>query len=98
MAAEQDPGSDIGHSRAVLWRENGPDERGAGMPMLAGKQNVVHNNSRDSGLASWHDEAPERALVSWRNLMLNRSAGGNRTGNPFGKLGKSFPVSEGRSS
>ncbi len=33
-----------------------------------------------------------------RNLMLNRSAGGNRTGNPFGKLGKSFPVSEGRSS
>ncbi|CAM5540782.1 hypothetical protein SCALM49S_07065 [Streptomyces californicus] len=24
--------------------------------------------------------------------MLNRSAGGNRTGNPFGKLGKSFRV------
>lgn len=39
------------------------------------------------GLASWHDEAPERASVSWRNLMLKRSAGGNRTGNPFGKLG-----------
>lgn len=53
------------------------------MPMLAGKQNVVHNDSRDSGLASWHDEAPERASVSWRNLMLNRSAGWHRTGNPF---------------
>lgn len=50
------------------------------------------------GLASWHDEAPKKASVSWRNLMLNRSVGWRRTGNPFGKLGKSFPVSEGRSS
>lgn len=87
MEDERSIFSDLGHSRAVLWRENRPDEKGAGMPMLAGTRNVVHNDSRDSGLASWHDEAPKRASVSWRNLMLNRSTGGNRTGNPFGKLG-----------
>ncbi|MFD5345646.1 hypothetical protein ACFWJY_18255 [Streptomyces anulatus] len=98
MAAGQDTGSDLGHYRAVPGRENRADERRAGMPMLAAAQNVVHNDSRDAGPASWHDEAPKGLRFLGRNLMLNRSADGNRTGNPFGKLGKSFPVSEGRSS
>lgn len=54
------------------------------MPMLAGTQNVVHNDSRDAGPASWHDEAPVVGFGSGENLMLNRSTGANRTGNPFG--------------
>lgn len=39
------------------------------MPMLAAAQNVVHNDSRDAGPASWHDEAPVWASVSGRNLV-----------------------------
>lgn len=38
-----------------------PDVQGAGMPKLAAARNVVHNDSRVGGIASWHDEAPLRA-------------------------------------
>lgn len=68
---------------------------GAGMPMLARTQNVVHNDSRDAGPASWHDEAPRGLRFPERNLMLNRSAGSNRASNPFGKLGKASRCQKG---
>lgn len=65
------------------------------MPMLAGTQNVVHNDSRDAGPASWHDEAPVVGFGSGENLMLNRSTGANRTGNPFGELCKALRCQKG---
>ncbi len=35
------------------------------MPMLAAAQNVVHNDSRDAGPASWHDETPVVGFGFW---------------------------------
>lgn len=48
--AGQDSSSDIGHFRAARGRENRLKEGCPGMPMLAGTQNVVHNDSRGAGL------------------------------------------------
>lgn len=93
--AEREPGGDLRHAGSGPRREMGAGKGCAGMPKLAVARNVVHNDSRDAGPASWHDEAPKGLRFLERNLMLNRSADGNRTGNPFGEPCKALRCQKG---
>ncbi|MDT0551289.1 hypothetical protein, partial [Streptomyces lonegramiae] len=75
-----------------------PDLQGAGMPKLAAAQNVVHNDSRVGGIASWHDEAPVRASGFGSKPDVEPLDRRQPDGRSLRGALQCSPVSEGRSS
>ncbi|WP_331762085.1 hypothetical protein [Streptomyces anulatus] len=65
MPAEQGAVGDLHHAGVELQHGIRPKMEWVGMPKLAAARNVVHNDSRDAGLASWHDEAPVVGFGFW---------------------------------
>lgn len=87
---------EIGHMAECRALEIRPDLERAGMPKLAAARNVVHNDSRGQGALPLGTTKPPKGLrFLARNLMLNRSTGANRTGNPFGELCKALRCQKG---
>ncbi|CAL9327244.1 hypothetical protein SUDANB180_07740 (plasmid) [Streptomyces sp. enrichment culture] len=76
---------DVSHGHRAMWLVCAVWQVCAGMPKLAARRMVMHNDSCVEGLASRHDEAPDGASRSGGiERMLNCSTGSQPVGRTLG--------------